>query len=463
MNMEFPSANNTIEKLPYQKWYPVLDLFRKAPDKKHFMDAMKKGGININGENVTPIDFFSTSAELDDDEIEESIEGYLGIDDIENKLEAINKSLIKARDYITEYLHRDLPKEIQNLGEVKSSADAIKLFRKTAAAKGGDGVGLSPAYCALISVAVASFEFNKKETDGLMKESEFLYEKMFQETDEEGVNNFHRLKKDEDGYDVTAVYDDIENNMPKVRSYFRGKNENSLISKFINKPEATAEEAAKDGIGFKFEAHSIEDIKDIIPVITRYFKKNFEAGNLIFENTRLLSAEEVIEIKEKSEKQLRVIDFEGETLLFKEDTNDYSNKNFKSFKINGQLQVPMKGDPAGMIVKRQFEVQIVLTDNDNESGFSNHAIYEAAKKLSVNTRLFGSFTKKYLDIICNEASEESEIRAEEVKEYFKNNFLVELDAEGYSKKRYASEKNTDRFLKSGIFSEDKISKRKIRK
>lgn len=458
---ECPRVENKIESLPFQEWHPIIDLFRKAPNKRQFMDAMKKGGINIDGENITPIDFFATNPGLSNVEICEAIEGYLGIESLENKIEMVNQSLKKAKVYIEDYLHMGLPKEIKNLKEVESIADIIKIFKKTAAVKNGDGIGLSPAYCALISVAVAVFELQKKEMSGLMKESEYLYKTLFDVDVNTEIKSFHYLKKEKSGYDKVAVYDDIKYKVLICSSYFRGKNEDSLISKFINKPEATAEEAAKDGIGFKLEVKSIEDVKSIIPVIARYFKDHFEAENFIFENTGLLDFDEINEIKLGESEQLS--DHKSESICIKEDYNAYSNKNFKAFKINGQLTVPMKGDVNGMKMRRQFEIQIVLANNDNETGFSNHIIYEAAKKLSVVTRLAGSFTEDYLEIICNEASEESGISAEKIRKYMKDNFLIEIDGNGSNIKKYASKKNVKRFLTAGIFAEDYIKKKRIKK
>ena len=48
-----------VEPLPYQRWAKVLTtLYRQAVDKDQFIKAMKLGGLNINGVNITPIDFF---------------------------------------------------------------------------------------------------------------------------------------------------------------------------------------------------------------------------------------------------------------------------------------------------------------------------------------------------------------------------------------------------------------------
>jgi len=452
---EFPSpAKNTPEakKMPYQRWYPVTDLYRNAPDKKQFMDAMKKGGININGENITPLDFFSTGSDLNDEEIIEAIQDYLGGENLDGKTELINQSLEKSKDYIENYLHRKLPKEIENLERLKNVNDLVKIFKKTSTAKKGEGVGLSPAYCALISVAAASFEFRKKEMDGLIKESAYLYEEMFRLMG--GVQNFHRLRSAEGGYDRIMVFDDTNNNTIYVDSYFRGKNEDGFVTKFINEPEETAEKASKDGIGFKFEAKSVKDVEKLVPFFTEYFTKKFGAGNFVFENTKLLDSKGINGVRERIER--------GTTqFLITDRANPRSNPNFRSFKINGALNVPMAGDPSRMKIKRNFEIQIVLTDNSNETGFSNHFVYEGAKKLSAATRLFGSFTREYLDIICEEAGAGSKLSGEKIKNYFKENLLAEIKVAGSEKKRYATKYTAERFSKTGRFTEE-IKIKKIR-
>lgn len=437
---------NKPESLPYQKENLVTSLYRQAPNKKQFMAAMKKNGISVEDAtdktkkvNITPIDFFATCPDLTDEEITEAIEGYLGVENLEDKLEMINDSVEKSKDYIKNYLHKSFPKEIENLPKIKTVNDVLKLFRKTAATKIGDKIGLAPFYCALVSVAVANFEFRKGELDGLIKESEFLYNEIFKSDEgKSGVVNFHRLEKRDFGYDKVFIYDEKTNGNAMAEAYFRGKSEDSIISKFLNKPEATADEATKDGIGIKFEMQKKEDIKKMIPFLARYFGDKFNAKNITFENTRLLDDLDKQELK-----------FE-----FGEDKNPHSNEKFQSFKMVGKLEVPKNGDSESVIVSRQFEIQIVLAGNENESKFSNHHVYEASKKLSIVTRLYGSFTDEYLELICDEASKNTGIDAGKIKEYIKENFLVELRAGKNNKKRYADKKNVNRFRGARIFSEE---------
>ncbi|MFH1254993.1 MAG: hypothetical protein V1667_00770 [bacterium] len=444
---EFPSNPELkTEKLPFQRWHPIINLFKQAPDKIYFMTAMKKGGIDINGENITPIDFFSSCSDLSDQEIIDSIEAYLLIEKLEDKIEEINQSLESSKKYIEEYLHLRLPKEVQNLEKLKNKNDALKIFKKTSVSKDGKNIGLSPAYCAVVSVLAAAFEFEKKEMRGMIQESATLYESMFRENDSM-IRNFHKIVSVKTGYDKSAIFDELNGKIFIADSYFRGKNENSFITKFINKPEATSEEISKDGLGFKFEVKSTHDAIGLISFLVRYFKEKFAADNFIFENTNLVDRDEIKEIELEVKKNLN--DF-----LMPNDFNQHANPNFECFKINGSLSARKGGDAQGMKIRRRFEIQIVLSNNTNESGFSSHFIYEGSKKLFATTRLLGSFTERYLDLICDEASAGSGISAKKIKNYFKNNFIVEVKAKGYDKKRYANKNCAKRFMNSGIFSGD---------
>ncbi len=125
------------ETLSFKEAYPIIDLYRKAPDKAQFMAAMKKNGISIGGENITPIDFFATSSDLGDEEILEAIAGYLGVEKLDSKIDLINESLDKAKDYIENYLHLSLPNEIKNLDEIKDLNDILKIFKKQQLLKKG--------------------------------------------------------------------------------------------------------------------------------------------------------------------------------------------------------------------------------------------------------------------------------------------------------------------------------------
>lgn len=447
MIKEFPNDNALVEeKLPFQRWHPIINLFKQAPDKIYFMTAMKKGGIDINGENITPIDFFASCANLSDREIVESIEGYLLIEKLENRIGEIGRSFEISKNYIEEYLHLALPKEIQNIEKLKNSGDVLKIFKKTSALKDGKNSGLSPAYCAVVSVLVAAFEFDKKEMRGLVKESAALYERMFGGDDSE-IKNFSKMMNVKGGYDKIAVFDELNNRVFITGSYFRGKNADSFITKFINKPEATSEEISKDGVGFKFEVKSIDDAEGLASFLARYFKEKFDADNFIFENTGLIGSSGIKEIEKNVRANLN--DF-----LIKNDFNPHTDPNFECFKINGSLSVRKAGDAQGMKISRRFEIQIVLSDNMNESGFSDHFIYEGSKKLFAATRLLGSFTEKYLDLICDESSKGSGMSAKKIKDHFKREMIVEIKAKGYDKKRYANKHCAKRFLNSGIFSGD---------
>lgn len=436
------TTEQEIKKVSDKQLYPIIDLYRNAPDKHRFMKSMKEGGININGENITPIDFFATSENLSDEEIIGSIEGYLDIESIEGNLELLNESMETAKDYIVNYLHQDLPSEIRNLDGADNVNDVLKIFKKTAALKKGEGLKTSPFYCALISVAAASFEFKKEKLESLIEESGYMYEKMFEEDEKTGIKHLHKLHFKRGEYDKILFYDDQAEEDGKKNitadAYFRGKNEYSFISKMINKPEVNAEEASKDGIGLKFELKSEEEIGKLVVFLNNYLKEKFNAEQVILENDKLFK---------ESDEVYSEID------KIQESDNPNSNENFRAFKINGKIKIPKKGKSEAMELYRQFEVQIVLANSKNESKFSNHHIYEAAKKLAVFTRLFGSLTEKHLDAFSEEASAKTNMSKDKIKEYLKDTFLVGFSIKGYKKKRYVHKNHLDRHTKAKLIPE----------
>ena len=480
------------ERIPYQWWRNIVSLYRRAPNKEMFIRAMKEGGISINGENITPIDFFSSSSELSKEEMKESIEAYLGINNLENNIKIFNQALEASRKYIEEYRHKSLPRKIKNI-RIKSVEDILRIFKKTATLKHNQSLGFSPAYCDLVKTIAAEFEYKKKELINLINESKYVYEKMFDE-DKEGIRYFHILKKGYEEYDRIGIFDNYNNQWINAFSYFRGKSENSFVSKFLVKAEATAEEAAKDGIGLKFEVETIDEVKKLAPFLVGYFEKVFSAKNFVLENTRLLKEDEILEIKKrvaqihllnikdkikelerdkvKNEKNIEILKNELEqcpqnpqnAITIKEDDNEYSNPNFQALKIaEGKLMVPQNGQDGNTTVSRRFEIQIVLTNNKNESGFSNHNIYEASKKLAIETRNVGSFTQKYLDIIRQEASNRSDLSASQIEQYFKKNFLKEIVVSGKKGKttRYVVKKVALKLINAEMFPKTvKIKERK---
>ncbi len=450
------------EQLSYKDWGGVLiDLYRQKTDKNRFIRAMKEGSLTINGVTITPLDFFSTSKELTDAEIKDAIAYYLEIDNIDSNIEKINEALYHSRKYIEDYLLRKLPREINNL-EIKNTQDVLKIFRKTSTLKARERQGFAPAYCELIKTISANFMFEKEELQYLMKETKFVYNELFDKAaDVQPINIVHRLPN---GYDkiVGVQIDDLilpGEKMVMADAYYRGKSRDSFVTKFLIKPDNSVQEAIKDGIGLKMEADSPIAINSLMGMILRELFLRFHVQNVNIENTHLFDDEQMSILKKQIkiflnnlEQILNSTNSSSRTINVINDSNVYSDSHFRAIKIcEGKIDVPRGGIRSATPMSRNFEVQFVLSSNSNESGFSNHHVYDAKKKLAVTTRNIGPFSEKYVDAIVYEASYKSGLRFDDIKKYFLNEILSKIIVPSTRTKRFVVKKRVLDLMATGIF------------
>ena len=450
------------ERLSYKEWGGVLiSLYRQKTDKRKFMEIMKTGALNINGVTVTPLDFFSTSKELTDAEIRDAIAYYLEIDNIDSSIEKINESLYYSRKYIENYLLRKLPREINNL-EIKNAQDVLKIFRKTSTLKPRERQGFAPAYCELIKIMSANFMFEKKELQYLVKEAEFVYNELFDKSaDVQPINIVHRLPN---GYDkiVGVQIDNLilpGERMVMADAYYRGKSRDSFVTKFLIKPDSNVQEAVKDGIGIKMEADSLAAVNSLMGMILRELFLRFNVQDVNIENTHLFNNRRMATLK----KQIKIFLDNLEQMLNDEnnrrisvidDFNIYTDSHFRAIKIcEGKMDVPREGVRNATLISRNFEIQFVLSNNSNEDGFSNHYIYDAKKKLAVTTRNIGPFSEKYVDTVVYEASRESGLGFNSIKEYFLSEVLSKIIVSGTKTKRFVVKKRILDLMTAGMFYE----------
>ena len=128
-----------------------------------------------NKPTVSPIDLRRIASEMTDQEILDSVSNHLDApfdaidtvpkslkeqESLERKFLAINVALDDAHRYLEEELNVTVP-----TAEVHSKKDIVELIKKTALYKESNKKGLEKhaGYCALVSVALAVFELQKKK------------------------------------------------------------------------------------------------------------------------------------------------------------------------------------------------------------------------------------------------------------------------------------------------------------
>ncbi len=426
---------------------------------------LEEAGISLNKENITPIDLFSVPEGLSSEKKKEIIAKNLNfkVEELEKRLPDISRYWQEAKKFYRDFLMpkgkkgKVFPKEIEDLEEFSNLEKLENTLGKATVLKKGDKLGFGPLYCALFTLMIAVREYEKEKFEDLERESEYFTEQLFQE-DKEGIYRFHTLKDEDDGWSQIVIF--LNNEFLNAWFSFRGKSKNSMIMKLAIKPEFSVEERIQDGIGLKFEVESEEDAKELFLFLPKFLadeniSKNFSVEGLVFENTNLFN-----ETKEYFEDFLPKIKSKDVSCLepSKNKENKLSNRNFQAAKLLGKIKLPEKAGKGNKMIRRNFEIQVVLTNNKNETGLAQHKIYKRTQKLALFSRLFGSFNEKYLDLICQEASEESGLSKEKIKEYFEENFLVRIQAKGSKTKvkKYVAKSQVERWLKAGIFPKNII-------
>jgi len=405
-------------------------------------------GIEINNVNVTSLDLFFIPRNLNEDQKYKLIANKLKIDqsNLVNNLPNISSLWKKAKKFYQDYFFQGIetkyifPREIENLENFKELDELGKTLSKATILKKDDRIGFGHIYCALFKLMIAFREYEIGKFDGFMKESEYMAKKIFNESSDGNIY-FHKIKDETDGWLKTLIYLPEKEKSIKTNFNFRGKNQESLIAKLGNKPEFSTEEIIKDGIGLKFEVEKSEDAKNLLVFLCQFLENNFNIQRITFENISLFEKKQLEKLKEK---------LNNLNVNFVSEKNPSSNKRFQAAKIVGKIKIPQDGIKGKMIIERNFEIQIVLTDNKNETGFTQHKIYKQVQRLSLFSRLLGPFNEKYLDFVCEKAQEETNISKEKIKLYIINNFLLKINSNKRKISRYIFKEHFQRWKKAEL-------------
>lgn len=381
-------------QIPYPEMYE-----ERAVSRELTLEILSRPGTPERGATVTPIDLRRTPERISGQEILDSVSAHLGVslgtlaDDgaqreamYQKELADINLSLAIAHRYIEDVLGFRVP-----AAEVHSRAEVVQLIRKTSAYSEHNKKGLEnhAGYCALISAALAVFELQKKEAHTLDQEMVYLEKCLISSSD--SMSRDPLFFKHFAGDTPTASSVVINDLQPQCRARIsmRDKTQNSQITKYLMKPESTAQEALKDAIGIRLELGN-ERLEDAIIKLLQYFREHFAATGVSVEDKNLLGDKRLSDLKRRRTVEVP----NSEEIPIFPDTNPLSADSFRAVKIVGNIRIPRGG--TGMPIFRPIEIQLVLPDNKNESGLGSHAVYELKKQITVMTRLFGGCSEAWL-------------------------------------------------------------------
>jgi hypothetical protein len=299
----------------------------------------------------------------------------------------------------------------------------------------------------------------------LVHQAEWLYEGLqnpeksgLSVNDPESLSRFTPNKKkrsgslEEDQDSDTEAIDilPIDGTLLQTLATFRGKSADRTITKMLSKPEFDIKKAITDGIGIRFEVDTRDDALKLILFLKQYLF----AG----QDTVKLRDYQFLSQLPSEDQSLAMEMFSESGIGLKEKSNAATSDQFESISLIGEIAMPINpSNPQSMTNHRPVELQVVLKGNKNEHGYNGHEVYEAKQKLQAVSRLFGTVTEEYLDLVCAEASAATsgKLTAEGIKnDMLERGFItaVKIKGERRQKNRYYWTGHLDRLKKTDMLS-----------
>lgn len=367
---------------------------------------------------------------------------------VKETLSFLTNSLNFAKSYFTEYLGLGLPSDLKKIKEFNTLNDIISFLKRTHGLKEREGIASSPYYCALVQIMRAEVEYKRGDFEGLEKNAEWIENEIFNKQ-EEFIHFVKTGNVDEAWDEIVIISGNMEEAPSKARFSVRGKTHERAITKMLGKVNFNSREAINDGIGLRLEVPDNVNEQELISFLAHYFSKKFSATHLECKDNNFLNTENLQNIK-RFEALL-----DKQDVVLKPQDNEASNEKYKAIDLKGYMRVSAEEK------KQPFEVQIVRLGNNNEDGMARHEIYEPLQKMIVVTRLLGSFSEKYLDLLVARAAHETRFSPEKIKQYYLERELVEVHSTGRNRKiKSFAAQNTINRIKSGGLIPNRISFRK---
>ncbi len=435
---------------------PVYDRFARE-----VLDSMVDSSLETEAERSrkTIIDLKRIPAESTDDQILEwaAVAIHLPVESLKEGLPAtfqlLNEGLADAREYfIALHAERYVPEPFP---VVRNAPELVALVRKSAQINGKTGLPPSEdgvKHCAIICAAIAGIEARQKKVANLIGEVEYVGQQLARpgkdgtqllqflvqkknrivagsENDQQGRRSFSLFPRS-DSKSTRVIRGTVE---------WRAKQKLSIMTKFLERQDASAETAFKDGIAFRLTVEP-QDMAQVGKNLALWLTANFSAQGLKFENANAFSAVEWEQLKEKmAHESLKV------TFADSHKGSGISQGTYTAFKLVGRIFVPVAGNRTGELEPRAFEVQIIPEGVHNERKGLSHDIYDVVKKVSVMTRLFGGCPEDIFQQYVEEAARLSRLEVKNVHELLtKDGRVHKFD------KMVANPKVWDEWLEAGV-------------
>ncbi len=303
-------------------------------------------------------------------------------------------------------------KSLEDLSEIYQSLQLIneKQGRKNKMSQ--DSLIKHVALCAFAKTTAVMFTLNDGRIE--MREKAFAFFEKALKGDVEGIEPlFKEPQSGESGVVCNRVL------VPKLNiqaSYCsRLKSIYSSAMKLILIRNADIQQALKDAVGIRVELAQ-QDILEFVNHIIEYFasqRKSFAIENFddksflkLDVKGNLLSSEDVENLQDKF--PYLDINFDRE--------NDKSSSKYRDIKL--RFVISYQNTPVNI------EIQILHKGHRNESGFSNHILYDLKKRVLVMQRLYGVVPNKWLGHAIGKVSEATKLSADKIWDTFFSSSVV---------------------------------------
>jgi hypothetical protein len=328
--------------------------------------------------------------------------------------EVLNRAYKQAKIFLEKTLKYSEKEVGVGPASLSSKEDILGLLNKTLL-KAGTNIGLSTeatAACRLVKATIVAYETLKHDAELLKTITEGFEKNLISPITVGSVTDSPLvLLSGEDIFGKNFYAKDNDKLEGVVSS--RGKDVEKAMLRYINRPESSAESALKDGIASRIVVEK-KDAMKLLPILCKWLKKEMKVHHLKIENKSLFSKEQMEKIKNEllpkviSTQNFELVDGKSEATTM---------GNFVALSIKGILNEDHVVVSSVSKHARQFEIQIVLPDNKNETGQMNHYVYDISKFVAARTRLDGGCPEYVFNEFVKEAEAKSGIRKEDIIDY----------------------------------------------
>ncbi len=321
----------------------------------------------------------------------------------------INKLIKEANTYLRSEKGLNIP-QILAFGEgervkmpvpqINSKQDLEKILAELEVSKSKSGAQRNKkiALCAL-SKTVLALDDLQEVIRNIQEDADLIERLLVNGLEEAGVRSiFTVLANDPNMGACTSLLSEINGEQIDIDFCSRVKEDYSILSKMLLKPEFDNKEALKDAVGFRLSI----DRKYIPELIKKFLSFLADLNNIPEDMSihklrldikgKILNKEDIEAVQKHADTLLEFF-FDSHIPISADCQNSRSSGKYRDVKILFDITLKNGNESRN----RSVEIQIIDRDSRNESGLSNHSVYKLKQKMGIFTRLYGSIPIKWLE------------------------------------------------------------------